>query len=66
MDKNHQRRNARSDNGMLTHAQIWKALDRLAVHAGLSTSGLAKKAGLDPTAFNMSKRISTEGRERFY
>ena len=50
---------------MLTHAQIWKALCRLAAHAGLSTSGLAKKAGLDPTTFNMSKRISAEGRERW-
>ena len=34
---------------MLTHAQIWTALDRLAAVAGLSPSGLAKKSGLDPT-----------------
>ena len=32
-------------NAMLTHAQIWTALDRLAARAGLSPSGLAKKAG---------------------
>jgi phage repressor protein C with HTH and peptisase S24 domain len=50
---------------MLTHAQIWNALDRLAAHAGLSTSGLAKKAGLDPTTFNISKRISSDGRQRW-
>src|SRR5512139_3425319 len=34
---------------MLTHDQIWGALDRLAARAGLSPSGLAKRAGLDPT-----------------
>jgi phage repressor protein C with HTH and peptisase S24 domain len=50
---------------MLTHAQIWAALDRLAARAGLSASGLAKKAGLDPTTFNKSKRITPEGRPRW-
>ena len=43
---------------MLTHAEIWNAVDRLAARAGLSASGLAKKAGLDPTTFNKSKRIT--------
>ncbi len=50
---------------MLTHDQIWGALDRLAAHAGLSPSGLAKRAGLDPTTFNKSKRITSDGRERW-
>ena len=50
---------------MLTHAQIWSALDRLAARAGLSPSGLAKKAGLDPTTFNKSKRITPDGRARW-
>jgi phage repressor protein C with HTH and peptisase S24 domain len=50
---------------MLTHAQLWTALDRLAARAGLSPSGLAKAAGLDPTSFNKSKRITAEGRERW-
>jgi phage repressor protein C with HTH and peptisase S24 domain len=50
---------------MLTHAQIWNALDRLAARSGLSPSGLAKKAGLDPTTFNKSKRITPEGRQRW-
>lgn len=49
----------------LTHSQIWTALDRLADRAGLSASGLAKKAGLDPTTFNKSKRITNDGRERW-
>jgi phage repressor protein C with HTH and peptisase S24 domain len=50
---------------ILTHAQIWTALDRLAERAGLSASGLAKKSGLDPTTFNKSKRITADGRERW-
>ncbi len=50
---------------MLTHNQIWTALDRLAAHSGLTPSGLAKKAGLDPTTFNKSKRITPEGRARW-
>jgi phage repressor protein C with HTH and peptisase S24 domain len=50
---------------MLTHAQIWTALDRLAERAGLSASGLAKKAGLDATTFNKSKRITPDGRARW-
>jgi phage repressor protein C with HTH and peptisase S24 domain len=50
---------------LLTHEQIWAALDRLAARAGLSPSGLAKRAGLDSTTFNKSKRITAEGRERW-
>jgi phage repressor protein C with HTH and peptisase S24 domain len=50
---------------MLTHGQIWTALDRLAERAGLSPSGLAKRSGLDPTTFNKSKRITADGRERW-
>jgi phage repressor protein C with HTH and peptisase S24 domain len=50
---------------MLSHAQIWAAIDRLATRAGLSASGLAKRAGLDPTTFNKSKRITRQGRERW-
>jgi phage repressor protein C with HTH and peptisase S24 domain len=50
---------------MLTHAQIWMAIDRLAARAKLSASGLAKRAGLDPTTFNKSKRITPDGRERW-
>jgi phage repressor protein C with HTH and peptisase S24 domain len=50
---------------MLTHNQIWTAIDRLAARAKLTASGLAKKAGLDPTTFNKSKRITPEGRPRW-
>ena len=50
---------------MLTHAQVWSAIDRLAARAGLSASGLAKRAGLDPTTFNKSKRVTAEGRARW-
>jgi phage repressor protein C with HTH and peptisase S24 domain len=50
---------------MLTHNQIWTGIDRLAARAGLSPSGLAKRAGLDPTTFNKSKRVTLTGRERW-
>jgi phage repressor protein C with HTH and peptisase S24 domain len=50
---------------MLSHAQVWSAIDRLAARAGLSASGLARRAGLDPTTFNKSKRITAQGRPRW-
>ena len=50
---------------ILTHSQVWTALDRLAERAGMSPSGLAKRSGLDPTTFNKSKRITADGRERW-
>ena len=50
---------------MLTHAQIWRGVDRLAQRAGLSASGLARKAGLDATTFNPSKRRSEAGKPRW-
>ncbi len=50
---------------MLTHAQVWSAIDRLAARAGLSASGLARRAGLDPTTFNKTKRITPQGRARW-
>ena len=50
---------------ILTHSQVWTALDRLAERAGMSPSGLARRSGLDPTTFNKSKRITADGRERW-
>ena len=50
---------------MLTHRHLWAAIDSLADSYGLSPSGLAKRAGLDPTAFNKSKRVSPSGKERW-
>lgn len=41
----------------LTHAKIWKGLDALAKREGVSPSALARRAGLDPTSFNPSKRF---------
>lgn len=50
---------------MLSHKQIWSAIDALAARHGLSPSGLAKLAGLDPTTFNRSKRIAADNRLRW-
>ncbi len=47
------------------HDDIWRALDALAAEHGLSASGLARRAGLDATAFNPSKRIGGDGRARW-
>jgi len=41
----------------LSHSQLWKAIDALARREGLSASGLARRAGLDATSFNPSKRL---------
>ena len=45
---------------MLTHSQIWAAIDALAARVSVTPSGLARIAGLDPTSFNRSKRFSTD------
>lgn len=50
---------------MLKHADIWRAIDRLAAQSGLSASGLARRAGLDPTTFNKSKRTTSDGKLRW-
>ena len=50
---------------MLQHDDIWRAVDRLASKYGMSASGLARKAGLDPTTFNKSKRASKDGKRRW-
>ncbi|WP_338722227.1 helix-turn-helix transcriptional regulator [Devosia sp. XK-2] len=50
---------------MLSHRSIWDGIDALARRQGVSVSALAKLAGLDATAFNVSKRISKDGRERW-
>jgi phage repressor protein C with HTH and peptisase S24 domain len=49
----------------MRHTDVWKAIDRLAERNGLSPSGLAKAAGLDPTAFNKSKREAADGSPRW-
>ncbi|MCC7427206.1 MAG: helix-turn-helix transcriptional regulator [Alphaproteobacteria bacterium] len=50
---------------MLRHDQIWRAIDALAATHGLTPSGLARRAGLDPTTFNRSKRLTRDGRARW-
>lgn len=50
---------------MLKHADIWAAIDALARDHGLTASALARRAGLDPTTFNKSKRITREGKPRW-
>jgi phage repressor protein C with HTH and peptisase S24 domain len=49
----------------MKHEDIWRALDTLAAEHGMSTSGLARRAGLDPTTFNPSKRRMPDGRNRW-
>jgi phage repressor protein C with HTH and peptisase S24 domain len=49
---------------MLSHSRIWAAIDRLAARHGMTPSGLARRAGLDPTTFNRSKRAA-DGRQRW-
>jgi phage repressor protein C with HTH and peptisase S24 domain len=50
---------------MFTHGQVWRGIDQLAKRNGLSASGLARRAGLDPTTFNPSKRITKENKFRW-
>ncbi len=50
---------------MLKHSDVWRAIDALALDRGFSPSGLARRAGLDPTTFNKSKRITAEGKQRW-
>lgn len=50
---------------MLDHEHLWVALDKLATQHQLTPSGLARRAGLDPTSFNPSKRFAADGRPRW-
>lgn len=49
----------------MKHEDVWYAIDTLAANYGVSTSMLAKLAGLDPTTFNKSKRIGKDGKKRW-
>ena len=50
---------------MLSHGEIWGAIDRLALKLSISPSRLARDAGLDATSFNKSKRITAAGKPRW-
>src|SRR5580698_136963 len=49
----------------MNHGQIWRALDAVGARKGLTPSGLARLAGLDPTTFNKSKREGPDGKPRW-
>ena len=49
----------------MNHRDIWGAIDSFAVEHRLSSSGLARAGGLDPTAFNHSKRWTKHGQEHW-
>ncbi|MEJ1157062.1 S24 family peptidase [Prosthecomicrobium sp. N25] len=48
-----------------SHERLWAAIDACAARHGLTASGLARRAGLDATTFNRSKRRSGDGRPRW-
>ena len=49
----------------MNHGQIWRAIEALAARKGMTPSGLARAAGLDPTTFNKSKREGPDGKPRW-
>ncbi len=50
---------------VLEHEDVWRAIDQLAAKHGMSASGLARRSGLDPTAFNKSKRVTKDGKRHW-
>ncbi|GGD09126.1 S24 family peptidase [Aureimonas glaciei] len=50
---------------MFSHERVWAAIDGLAERHKMTPSGLARRAGLDPTTFNKSKRLAADGRPRW-
>lgn len=50
---------------MFGHEDVWRAIDTLAERHGLTASGLARRAGLDATSFNLSKRFNRDGKPRW-
>lgn len=49
----------------MNHHHIWRAIELFAQERGLTCSGLAKLSGLDPTAFNKSKRFYKHAQPRW-
>ena len=56
--------NKKMDN-IMTHYQVWHAIELFARSQGLSCSSLAKRSGLDPSTFNKSKRFTKHNRPRW-
>ena len=50
---------------IMTHEDVWNAIEHFATEHGKTCSGLAKCSGLDPTTFNKSKRWSKHGQPRW-
>ena len=49
----------------MTHSELWTAIRNLAEHFDISCSRLAKISGLDPTIFNHSKYVTSNGQPRW-
>ena len=47
------------------HLKLWDLIDKVAYVNKMSVSALAKKAGLDATTFNKSKRFYPSGQPRW-
>ena len=50
---------------MITHDDIWDAIDEIARSQNISPSRMAINCGLDATTFNKSKRCDAFGKSRF-
>ncbi|MBR6364254.1 MAG: helix-turn-helix transcriptional regulator [Alphaproteobacteria bacterium] len=57
--------NRENGGNLMTHDDVWRAIERFAMEHGMSCSGLARCSGLDPTTFNRSKRWTKEGQPRW-
>lgn len=49
----------------MTHADIWRAIDKMAADQKMTCSAMARHGGLCATAFNKSKRETKEGKPRW-
>ena len=50
---------------MITHDDIWNALDAIANNQKITPSRMAINSGLDATTFNKSKRCDACGKTRY-
>jgi phage repressor protein C with HTH and peptisase S24 domain len=50
---------------MITHAQLWSAIDALAAQHQLTPAGLAQRAGLNNSTFNRAKRTGGSRKEHW-
>lgn len=50
---------------MITHNDLWRAIDDMADYKHMSCSKMARSGGLDATTFNKSKRYGKYGKPRW-